>query len=106
MRGPAALAVCGIRFYQACLRPLMPWGCKFHPSCSVYAAEAIERHGFAAGVKLAGARLLRCRPGVFGGYDPVPNEPCHSEEPACTAQEKQVPPFGRDEWGAGVAGQG
>ena len=62
----------GIRFYQAALRPLNPWGCKFHPSCSDYALQAVERHGARRGLELAAARLLRCRPGVFGGVDPVP----------------------------------
>lgn len=62
----------GVRFYQAALRPLNPWGCKFYPSCSHYALEAVERHGLWRGGGLALRRLLRCRPGVFGGYDPVP----------------------------------
>jgi putative membrane protein insertion efficiency factor len=46
--------------------------CRFTPSCSAYAAEAIERHGTARGVRLAGGRLLRCRPGGRRGADPVP----------------------------------
>lgn len=62
----------GVRFYQAALRPMNPWGCKFYPSCSHYALEAVEDHGLARGLELALQRLLRCRPGVFGGYDPVP----------------------------------
>jgi hypothetical protein len=61
-----------VRFYQVALRPLNPWGCKFHPSCSEFALEAIERHGVARGLRLAVGRLARCRPGVFGGFDPVP----------------------------------
>lgn len=65
-------ALAGVRFYQVALRPLNPWACKFHPSCSEYALEAVERHGLGRGVRLALGRLLRCRPGVFGGYDPVP----------------------------------
>ena len=52
----------GIRFYQAIFAHLMPIGCKFYPSCSRYAAEAIERHGAARGARLALARLWRCRP--------------------------------------------
>lgn len=63
----------GVRFYQAALRPMNPWGCKFHPSCSDYALEAVERHGLARGGWLVLVRILRCRPGVFGGYDPVPD---------------------------------
>lgn len=70
-----ALALAAIRFYQVALRPVNPWGCKFHPSCSHFALEAIERHGLRRGLRLALGRLLRCRPGNFGGYDPVPDEP-------------------------------
>lgn len=61
-----------IRAYQAGLRPLNPWGCKFHPSCSSYAIEAVRLHGPGRGAWLAAGRLLRCRPGTFGGIDPVP----------------------------------
>ena len=70
----ASLALGAIRFYQAALRPLMPWGCKFYPRCSAYAIEAIETKGFGPGLVLAARRLGRCRPGIFGGYDPVPDE--------------------------------
>lgn len=68
-------ALAGVRFYQAALRPLQPWGCKFYPSCSQYTLEAVERYGLARGAGLALGRFLRCRPGVFGGYDPVPDLP-------------------------------
>lgn len=70
----ATWLLAAIRFYQAALRPLNPWGCKFYPSCSAYAIEAIETKGALRGLRLALGRLLRCRPGVFGGYDPVPEE--------------------------------
>ena len=63
----------GIRFYQAIFARLMPVGCKFYPSCSRYAAEAIERHGAGRGTRLALARLWRCRPFTQGGFDPVPD---------------------------------
>ncbi len=81
-------ALAAIRFYQIALRPLNPWGCKFHPSCSNYALEAIERHGPRRGLWLALNRLGRCRPGVFGGFDPVPEladscEPSVKTEAAC-----------------------
>ena len=69
-----ALALAAIRFYQVALRPVNPWGCKFHPSWSHFALEAIARHGLRRGLRLTGGRLLRCRPGSFGGYDPVPDE--------------------------------
>ena len=61
-----------IRFYQGFISPLMPLGCRFHPSCSHYAYQAIERHGARRGVWLAARRLLRCRPFGPYGYDPVP----------------------------------
>src|SRR5260370_2657219 len=72
-RAAAWLLLTGIRFYQAVFAPVMPLGCKFYPSCSHYAAEAIARHGAAHGVWLAAARLWRCRPFTLGGFDPVPD---------------------------------
>ena len=61
-----------IRFYRRALSPLKPPVCKFHPTCSAYALEAIERYGAARGGWLAAKRLLRCQPFSRGGYDPVP----------------------------------
>jgi uncharacterized protein len=72
------LLVC-IRFYQAIFAPVMPLGCKFYPSCSRYAAEAIARHGAMSGSRLALARLWRCRPFTQGGFDPVPDELSRNE---------------------------
>jgi len=72
-RAAAWLLLTGIRFYQAVFAPAMPVGCKFYPSCSHYAAEAITRHGAGHGVWLAAARLWRCRPFTQGGFDPVPD---------------------------------
>ncbi len=62
-----------IRCYQAIFAPLMPVGCKFYPTCSHYAYEAISRHGARRGAYLAVTRLLRCRPFTRGGHDPVPD---------------------------------
>jgi len=62
----------GIRFYQTALTPLLPSFCKFYPTCSHYATEAIARHGARRGLRLAALRLWRCRPFTRGGYDPVP----------------------------------
>lgn len=61
-----------IRFYQACLSPAIPSSCRFYPSCSAYAYEAVEKWGLRRGVKLAAQRLVRCRPFGGRGYDPVP----------------------------------
>lgn len=61
-----------IAAYQRLLSPLLPRSCRFYPSCSTYAAEAIERHGAARGMMLAVRRILRCHPFHPGGHDPVP----------------------------------
>ena len=61
-----------IRAYQLFLSPLVGPTCRYLPSCSDYAAEAIRRHGALAGTWLAARRLLRCHPWGGSGYDPVP----------------------------------
>jgi putative membrane protein insertion efficiency factor len=61
-----------VRAYQWCLRPLLPPACRFHPSCSHYADEALARHGAWRGGWLTLRRLVRCGPWSDGGYDPVP----------------------------------
>ena len=61
-----------IRFYQRFLSPLLPSSCRFQPSCSQYAVEAIERFGVLRGGSLAVARIARCHPFHPGGFDPVP----------------------------------
>ncbi len=68
----ARLLLLGVRFYQVALAPLLFTACKFYPSCSHYAIEAIAKHGAGKGLGLAMARLWRCRPFTRGGYDPVP----------------------------------
>ena len=61
-----------IRAYQYALRPMLGSNCRFYPSCSDYAREAIERHGVLRGVWLAVKRVARCHPYHPGGFDPVP----------------------------------
>lgn len=61
-----------IRFYQLCISPLFPPCCRFTPTCSQYALEAIMRHGVIKGSWLALRRILRCHPWGGSGYDPVP----------------------------------
>ncbi|MBF0137607.1 MAG: membrane protein insertion efficiency factor YidD [Magnetococcus sp. DMHC-1] len=61
-----------IRGYQLFLAPLLPPRCRFFPSCSEYAREAVAKHGSLRGVSLALRRLLKCHPLHPGGFDPVP----------------------------------
>jgi len=68
------LAVLPIRVYQRLLSPLLGQRCKYYPSCSEYAAQAIGRFGILKGLVLAGWRLLRCNPWSHGGFDPVEDQ--------------------------------
>lgn len=61
-----------IRLYQYLISPLLGPSCRFYPSCSHYAREALLKHGFFKGTYLAARRILRCHPFHPGGYDPVP----------------------------------
>ncbi|TAM60978.1 membrane protein insertion efficiency factor YidD [bacterium] len=67
-----AVLVGAIRIYQRVISPGLPSSCRFYPSCSEYARQAIEKHGPVRGVWLAALRLLRCGPWHPGGPDPVP----------------------------------
>jgi uncharacterized protein len=64
--------IAGIRFYRRGISPLLPPSCRFEPTCSGYALEAVERHGALRGSWLAVRRIARCHPFCRGGYDPVP----------------------------------
>ena len=68
------LLVWGIRGYQKVLSPVLPRSCKYHPSCSQYAVDALREFGVVRGVALATWRLLRCNPLSYGGYDPVEHQ--------------------------------
>ncbi len=61
-----------IHVYRKVISPILPPSCRFYPTCSAYALEAIERHGAAKGTWLAAKRIARCHPFHPGGYDPVP----------------------------------
>ena len=67
-----AVLLTGIRGYQYLLRPMLGSNCRFAPSCSDYAREAVEKHGALLGSWLAVKRIARCHPYHPGGYDPVP----------------------------------
>jgi len=62
-----------IRLYQIGLSPLLGGQCRFHPTCSEYAREAIREHGAIRGVALSLHRIIRCQPFCSGGHDPVPH---------------------------------
>lgn len=69
---PRALLIGLVRGYRLLLSPWLGSSCRFEPTCSRYAIEALERHGAAAGSYLAAGRILRCQPWCEGGCDPVP----------------------------------
>ena len=63
-----------VRAYQRLVSPLFPASCRYTPSCSEYAAQALSRHGLFRGLLLAVARVVRCNPWSEGGEDPVPGQ--------------------------------
>ena len=69
MTFPRALATAPVRFYQRAISPALPKRCKYHPSCSQYAVDAIRRYGILRGLVLTAWRLLRCNPWSHGGVD-------------------------------------
>jgi hypothetical protein len=73
MRLDRVICIGLIRIYQYGISPVLPRVCRYAPSCSEYASEAIERHGAILGGWLAGRRILRCHPWGGHGYDPVPD---------------------------------
>jgi putative membrane protein insertion efficiency factor len=85
--GPARILLGLIWLYRRAFSPLLPvvfgpaCGCRFHPTCSVYAAQAVREHGAFAGAWLALRRLLKCHPLHPGGFDPVPRR----RRPTCRA---------------------
>ncbi len=106
-RSPARRALlAGIGFYSRAISPALPARCRFYPTCSAYAAGAIEAHGVARGTRLALVRLTKCAPWHPGGFDPVPgtsvardssNEPASSEAPVPPAHRsaRPTPPAAR-----------
>ena len=76
-----------LRGYRFAISPLYGQVCRYHPSCSAYALQAVTEHGAARGSLLAVRRVLRCHPWAAGGYDPVPAARAHAHErPAARAE--------------------
>ena len=69
---PRGAAVAMLRSYQRYVSPLLPAACRFYPTCSEYAMQAVETHGLLKGTGMSLWRLARCQPFSKGGYDPVP----------------------------------
>jgi uncharacterized protein len=72
---PRRLLAWPVRLYRFALSPWLGSACRFEPTCSRYALDALDRHGAAAGSYLAARRVLRCHPWCDGGLDPVPERP-------------------------------
>jgi putative membrane protein insertion efficiency factor len=68
------IAIVPIRFYQRAISPAMPRRCKYHPTCSQYAVDAVRSYGILRGIVLAAWRLLRCNPWSHGGVDFVEDQ--------------------------------
>jgi uncharacterized protein len=71
----ARLTVFVIDMYQRLISPALPRRCRFEPTCSAYAVEAVQEHGALRGIGLALRRIARCHPFNAGGLDPVPRRP-------------------------------
>lgn len=73
-----ALLLLLLRIYKLCVSPFLGQNCRFYPSCSDYAAQAVSEHGALKGSALATKRLCKCHPWHPGGFDPVPGKPLES----------------------------
>ncbi len=82
-----ALFLAPVRLYQRFISPGLPARCRYHPTCSAYAVQAVEEFGILRGSLLAGWRLLRCNPWNAGGVDDVP--PARRQDEARTAHDHQ-----------------
>jgi hypothetical protein len=78
----AGIILAPVRLYRRLISPLMPARCKYHPSCSAYAVEAVRTYGTLRGSVLAAWRLLRCNPLSNGGIDPVDRQRLFRHRPA------------------------
>ncbi len=85
-----------VRGYRLFISPALGPSCRFEPSCSTYAMQALTQHGAAAGSYLSAARLLRCHPWCAGGHDPVPTQPPRLFSIWCSSRDGLGPSPKRD----------
>ena len=78
-----------LRSYKRWVSPALPASCRYVPTCSEYAAEAVDRYGVVRGTTIAAWRLLRCHPFVKGGYDPVVKNTAHRHLHALTTNDQR-----------------
>ncbi len=74
--------IAAIRLYQRFISPALPRSCRYHPTCSQYAVDAVRGYGVGRGTVLAAWRVLRCNPFSYGGYDPVERQTLFGRLPA------------------------
>lgn len=91
MRAPTHLLMGLVQGYRYLLSPWLGSNCRFTPTCSAYALEALQAHGATVGTYLAARRIVRCRPGCPGGHDPVPKAGTHLFSRVLTAAEASAP---------------
>jgi uncharacterized protein len=87
MRVLRAVVLAPIRFYARWISPGLPPRCKYHPSCSAYAVQSVERYGILRGLVLAVWRVLRCNPWSHGGYDPPEAQTLFRAHPTTTSSQ-------------------
>ena len=80
MSWPASTLKLAIKAYKLAVSPWLGTNCRYEPSCSAYALEAVDRHGALRGAWFAVRRIARCHPWGGSGYDPVPHRHCNSQE--------------------------
>lgn len=99
---PSSIAVILIRAYQLVVSPLLPPSCKYHPSCSQYAIDALRQYGILRGTVLAGWRIMRCNPFSHGGHDPVENQRLFRTRSAGRVEQGPTDPRSATTGGASV----
>jgi putative membrane protein insertion efficiency factor len=90
MRALRAITLAPLHFYMRFVSPLLPRRCKYLPTCSDYALQAVRTHGLMRGAVLAGWRLLRCNPWSHGGYDPVSDQTLFASKAVAASPPKRT----------------